>query len=527
MYAYSERDEHLMLQSMQRWTESNVRLSAWNYLFPASQRQVLERARTQPYLTMGLAYSPNDPMLQNSRTYLKSVRRGRFVGHPYPTTSAFVEVLDTLYTSIGEQPTYTLYSSINAPSAAFAVHDDPELRPRLRPAPAERIIEQMTPGHVFLARLPASELLETAPIRRDLNLKRVLGDVRYGAQRLGMMLDTAKGNAVLESLAARTGADPQEIEKALRLGVAQGTAQSPETIVRTIAHEFAHANIQVPLRVAPSTLMDLVEGKRPVVDVATRVALESEFRHEAQADIFATAVTLDPELTVRSRYNMAAAQLVRRAASRGKQELRGWKYGDPFRMVVMDPSVVESEQSPLARTLRNAVQRVVKDGQLKSLEGLELVRDDGTVNVKDVERAINSVSGIAGMATSIAVAEAERAPREVRQVLEHYGDRLWAIPYMIGKASPELIGKEIEVTPEGVFLEGEKLDLAKMGLPDLELESYDRQELHPAQIRRSMNALKLYRRARRALLAGKRLVLQAGMAASEVVQTWRREFGAL
>lgn len=96
---------------------------------------------------------------------------------------------------------------------------------------------------------------------------------------------------------------------------------------------------------------------------------------------------------------------------------------------------------------------------------------------------------------------------------------------MIGKASPELIGKEIEIRPEGVFLEGKKLDLAEIGLPELELDSMTgRQEMHPAQLRCSMNALGLYRRARRALIAGKRLVLQAGMAATEVVQAWRREF---
>lgn len=531
MYIYSEHDETPLMQSMRRYVESNVRLSAWNYLFPVSQRTVLERARTQPYLTMALAHSPNDARMRDAIGYIESVRRGRFVGRAFPTTSAFTEVLDTLYTSIGEQPRYSLYSSFTVPSAAFVHADDPQFRPRLRPAPVDELIEQMTPGHVFLARLSLSEIDRTAPLRRDLSLKKALraSDAKQGAWQLAALLDSKStgANRLLQELSKRTGAAPEDIQKALILGTAQGTANAPETIVRTIAHEFAHANIQTPMRVAQSALVDLVEGKASFVDVVTRAALEGEFLHEAQADIFASAISLDPDLTVRSRYNMAAAQLVHRAARNAKQELKGWKYGDPFRMVVMDPDVVESERSPLARMLRSAVQRMA-GGRPKLLDELELVRDDGTVNMKDVERAVNYIASMSGMAASMAQEEARNAPREVRQVLEHYGDRLWAIPYMIGKASPELRGKEIEVRPEGVFLEGEKLDLAEIGLPELELDSMTgRQQMHPAQLRRSLNALRLYRRARRALIAGKRLVLQAGMAATEVVQAWRREFGAI
>lgn len=114
---------------------------------------------------------PHDARVRDSIGYIESVPRGRFVGHRLPTVSAFTEVLDTLYTSIGERTRYTLYGSFTAPPAAFLHGDDPALRPRLRPAPVDELIEQMTPGHVFLSKIPMSEMNQTAPLRIDFSLK--------------------------------------------------------------------------------------------------------------------------------------------------------------------------------------------------------------------------------------------------------------------------------------------------------------------------------------------------------------------
>lgn len=538
-YIYTESDYPPLYQSMRRLVESDVRLSAWNYLFPASQADVLAHARTSPQMVTALAYAPSHPnILNHPLTYTTVVERGRRRNASSQTARLFSDILDTLYREMGERPIYSLYASPTIPSPAFAHQDDPAFRPGLRPGSVESIIRQMTPGHVFLARVPSGELTNTAAAESAEDLSRVLGeyDAREGFRRLALLYERSPGkSSLLSTLSRQTGADADQIARALEASSAIGTARDARSMIRTVAHEFAHANIQPVPPIATSALFRMLRGKTSPTDVAVAELMQSQYLDEALSDTFAAAVSLDPEGIAHSRYAFAAASQIYAAARRNRQELKGWKYGDPFKLVVMDPKLVEDVDSPLGRLLRDELRRYPLD----KIADVDQIEDEkGELNIEALTGVISRISGINSTVAqelyrklsggTLDLSRYGGDERQLRQVIETWGSRLWSTAYMIGKASPELIGKEIEVTPEGVFMDGEKLDLAKTGIPDLDyLSLTGRGEMHPEQLERAHNALEMYRRAKRALLRGKRLVLQAGMAATEIVQSWRREFGAI
>lgn len=355
--------------------------------------------------------------------------------------------------------------------------------------------------------------------------------------------------------ARRAGISDDEFN---RIAEAYESTVKPEPgnyYVSTAAHEFAHAAIQPFPKIGEQTLRDYAAGRISLEDIVAPFTWMNQFLYEGQADIFSMAVSLDPMSRVRQRYYAGVMDVI---ASSDSGSMRNFRLGDPLKVRVINPQSVESTDSPLYRLIQRYSTSFAQRTLTGSVNTSDLFADAAAAELDDVtansfRRYLSASSlldssgeisqaGVAlflrsqhGMASKImgAVIRDYRSgvfsglDADTEELIRFQASRLWSIGYTVGKSRPDLIGQELEVTPQGVRVAstGEELDLGRMGLPELQMTApLDAPEMHPIQVERGFSALAVYNRAREALKSGFKLNIPGGSSAADVIQTWRDAF---
>lgn len=325
--------------------------------------------------------------------------------------------------------------------------------------------------------------------------------------------------------------------------------------VATAAHEFAHATLQPFPRLGEKTLLDYAAGRISLQDILTPVAAVSKWLDEGQADIFSMGVSLDPMSVVRKRYYSGVMDAI---AVSAPGSMRNFKLGDPMRVRVIDPRSVESTDSPLYQLIRRYSTSFAQRIMTGSANTDDLFADAASVDLDQTrantfQRLLSpsSLFDASGNLSQFGVADFIRAQSalagdvvnsllrdyrsgvlsgldpDTEELLRFQPSRMWSIGYVVGKSRPDLIGQELEVSPQGVRVAstGEEIDLGRMGLPELEMTApLDAPEMHPIQLERGFSTLAVYNRAREALRSGFKLDIPSGGSAADVVRAWRDSF---
>jgi hypothetical protein len=304
-----------------------------------------------------------------------------------------------------------------------------------------------------------------------------------------------------------------------------------QNILHAAGHEFAHATMQIGMQVGPSDVRRLLEDKLDLASYGSHFGVWHEVWRELHSDVFSTAVSLNPRMWTMARYSHAVMPRTRYTAS----YVKTYTPGEDVRLRVFSPSIIDDPDSPLYRKAAN----IFKTG-MQSIES-PLTEDDHQMSsmyyyamqdVVDFQKPnyVSHFGTVLGSMMRNAVMAVgwtrlmEENP-DVEALMSHVDRRTWGIPYVVAKARPDLIGKEIRITPQGDVLDprGQKLDLAEM-LPDLPITGIlEPEEVPPVVLERAFRVQDMYNRARDALRSGYRFE-PPPVDAAEVIDMWRQEF---
>ena len=303
------------------------------------------------------------------------------------------------------------------------------------------------------------------------------------------------------------------------------------TILHAASHEFAHATMQLGLQLSPSDVRRHMEGELDLEVFGPQFGAWQQAKRELYSDVFAAAVSLDPKIWVITRYSMA----VQPKTKHTPYYVRTYSWGDPIEMRVFSPSIIDDPDSPLYRQVARNIQDLMEsidspvtedDEQLSTL--YEYSKEDVS-KFKEPRYVSRFGTVLGGFFTSsfnnVGWSRLMEENQDVADLIGHTYRRTWGIPYVVGKARPDLIGKRITITPEGDVIDpqGTKIDLAEI-LPDLPLTgNLEPDEVHPVLLERGFQVQEVYNRARQALQQGYRFE-PPPIQAADVVNTWRQEF---
>jgi hypothetical protein len=428
-------------------------------------------------------------------------------------------------------------------AGAFASYESPLNRPPVR-------IEMKRWGNELVSNAPSEAFLhhlvhQTLP---------ALQFLYYEPSKVQSQQGNTSTKGAIASLYRDATKIGMRIGEAIKLGKAYERVGNPiEDPLGTIAvsaHEFAHASLQFKPIIGTKLMEDYFAGKAKLSDLIKGITLAHEFLHEAQADIFAVAASLNPQGIIMSRYVGGAKDEIKRAAAENDYSFQRWKFGDPIRLRVIDPRVIEDPNSSLFQMIgryAEAMEQALLTGRAKTRDKLAnntaldiLVLNSSLANQAqstDLKSPYNygSIQSIAldageSIVSALVLGVVKRAldPRrdlkideDAEFVLRHQASRFWTLGYMIGKGRPNLIGQEVNVTPRGITTDsGEVINLADV-LPDVYPYTVGESEVHPVLLERAFNAVRFYENARAALRRGVRFVSRS-TSPSEVIETWRQ-----
>lgn len=347
------------------------------------------------------------------------------------------------------------------------------------------------------------------------------------------------------------GMDPNEVGRLLRAYKSIGNPISnPAATIAVSAHEFAHASLQFRPVIGTKLMEDYFAGNAKFSDIIKGLAIADEFLNEAQADIFAAAASLNPKLVLWTRYLSGVRDEIRRAAAENDTSLSTWKFGDPIRLRIIDPKVIEDPNSSLAQAIgrhAEAMEQALLTNVINTPDNVandtvsKILRANGSLLQRAqaidftlpsqfasiYSLAVSASESIVG-AMSLRVLKRNVDPKldfrlddDAEFVLRHQGSRFWTLGYMIAKGRPDLIGQEVNVTPRGITTDsGEVIDLADV-LPDVYPYTVGESEVHPVLLERAFNAVRFYENARAALRRGVRFTTRS-TSPSKVIETWRQ-----
>ncbi len=276
---------------------------------------------------------------------------------------------------------------------------------------------------------------------------------------------------------------------------------SPRDKLYAVMHEMGHyATRASEMPGGFRRYLDAVGQRSDLADYLYSVMQYPEFREEIAADLFAGHVLQD----FRTMFLGRGGRIAKRDPS------------VPLR--VMHPADIDDPSGPLQQRLRALAgdlaleiknhskwDPVYRDYPLdKLMEGKPLGR----------ERAMNT---ILALRTSALTAMETVFPQD-HPTLKEMDSRAWILSYLVGRARPDLIGKEFTVQPEGtlrVEQTGEVIDPNELNLPGIEdvlspLDDY----YTPAQMQLR----------RRAYLVASQKNLRALPDDNNVVDIWRERF---
>ncbi|GIV22189.1 MAG: hypothetical protein KatS3mg023_3940 [Armatimonadota bacterium] len=267
----------------------------------------------------------------------------------------------------------------------------------------------------------------------------------------------------------------------------------------TYLHEYTHG-VMFPLStITYSNLQRHLSGELGMTDIVTRSYMNYAMIQEAVADAIGAALSGDLEGALTMRYS---AEMAVHAGDDVKP-----RYGDPIRLEVIDPALIEdTENSPLWQMVRQAASDIEQRRPNKFIDEPNVMRYSlERRDLRAFTNAMQSLEHITSMVYDklISAAESGSLDRQLRETIMGQASRIWIYPYFIGKARPDLIGKEINILPESIEVAetGEKLNLAEI-LPDIApLGLIDESVVHPEHLRRSFKLIELYDRARERLRA--------------------------
>lgn len=370
-----------------------------------------------------------------------------------------------------------------------------------------------------------------------------------------------------------------ERESALRLlrsmsGVMAGDHAELSDILA--GHEFAHMVFHPSYTAVEESLLR-GHSVESISDTLARAFMRAGLLSEVMSDAFGAVSSGRPRSLLELRYTsglFTSYQLQR-------QGDLPRSYGQPLRIRVFDPSVIESESSPLYNAVRSAIQVTAEEGihaaragnppeppqwDLFSLGQPDPQQMAGMLGDMFAYSAYNAVSNVQKLAEAyrsrsqpVSAEEGRRlyemataagssvasminsgimlstqfphwlqVTGDARTVLDHIGSRLWVIPYMVGKSRPDLIGRDVEVYPDRLqVVGGESLDVESIlpesiGLVGLSEET----PVHPELYHASRMASRMYRTGLYEL-RGESPPDPSPDLSAEVVLSWRRNFNRI
>lgn len=343
-------------------------------------------------------------------------------------------------------------------------------------------------------------------------------------------------------------------------------------------HEFAHM-IFDPSITSVETAMERGHSVESISDTLARAFMRAGLFSEVVSDAFGAVSSGRPHSLLDLRYNSALFMLYQQIPFSGLPR----SHAEPFRIPVIDPSVVDSTSSPLYRALRDTIQVTAEEGlraaragnppeppQQDLLAGLGgSLSEQETRRVMDemfrysVYSAVTSIqklaqayqsrshpsppaearslyelskeagSAVAALLNTAAGLSAEfpdwlNVRGDASTVLQHSGSRLWGLSYMVGNARPDLIGKELQIYPDRLRVAGgESLDVLSILPESVSIHGLsDDTPVHPDLYRASRVASEMYRTGLRELRGDVAQDLSADLSA-EVVLGWRRRFNRM
>ena len=462
-------------------------------------------------------------------------------GTPVSQLSESGQIAHTIYSTLLEASgraadRYIIYGSVKSPGAFMGYQPVEEVRPiRLSAEDAgsldsdkllREMVYQSTPVVQFLSKENFSNIAGTASL-----------------------IEALTSATSLRKAGSFFGIDANEIDRLISSLSGVGGSKTPFQTIGIMGHEMAHATVQLRPSIGTEVMSEYLSGKIPLSEVMRNFAIYHELRNEAYADAFSMAVSLNPASMLSVRYLTGLRDELRYAHKRGDlRAFTGWKFGDPIRVRVIDPRVVDDPDSPLAQALGRYTQEfenVVVGTSRKTGDPLaEAAASSYQVdaytlksNMTDPNKRYDVIHNyIANYSLKLFnklvqdVYDPKVSPERDLQldpdsefVLRHSGSRLWTVGYLVAKARPDLIGQELLLTPTGVqTTSGEEISIPDI-LPDIQPESFGRIETHPVLLERAFEMVKVYNRAREALRRGV-IYRSQGANAQEVIENWRELF---